>query len=202
MTQFNTPAYEIERPTSQCALTGRALNPGEIYIATLVEVDPPEPAPPSSGKTAAPGNSGSVAASSSAAGLGLKRVDVALEAWDKGQRPERLFSYWRSTVPQPNQKKKLFVDDDVLVNLFRRLADTDQPERLAFRFVLGLILMRKKLLRYDGMAQRPAGGTQQEWWQLIPKGEQQPLDLLNPQLDDDKIRQVTGQLSEILQAEL
>jgi hypothetical protein len=210
MTQFNAPTYDIERPSGQCVFTGRALQPGEPYVAALVEFDPPPPPPdgkPAKGDKATT-NPGAGARNAAAAGLGMKRLDISIEAWTEGRRPERLFSHWRSTVPQPNQKRKMFVDDEVLMNLFRRLADADQPERLAFRFVLGLILMRKKLLRYDGPVRRQVGEQMQEWWKLSPKNanapgyEPEPLELLDPHLDDQKIQQVTAQLSEILEAEL
>jgi len=190
MTQFNTSIYDIERPTGQCAFTGRTLEVGEPYIATLVETDL-EPAPGT-----APGTPPETA------GLGMKRLDVSLEAWQEGQRPQRLFSHWKSIVPEPNEKKKLFVDDEVLMNLFRRLEETQDAQRLAFRFVLGLILMRKKLLRYDGASTQGEGEAAREVWQMTPKGGEEPLDLVNPQLDEAKIEQVTTQLSEILEAEL
>lgn len=179
MSQFNAPAYDIERPTGQCAFTGQTLEPGQAYIATLVEVDP-DPENPKANPS------------------GLKRLDVAMSAWDAGSRPARLFSYWKSVVPQPNQKKKVFVDDQVLMNLVKRLADADQPQRLSFRFVLALILMRKKLLRYEGS--KNVDG--QDIWLMMPKGEEQPLEILNPQLDDAQIQQVTEQLGEILEGEL
>src|SRR5690606_30627423 len=138
MTQFNTPTYDIERPTGTCAFTGRVLEPGEAYMATLVELDEAEQQQsPQKTRTGA-------------AILGFKRVDVSMEAWQQGQRPPRIFSYWKAVVAEPNQKKKLFVDDDVLLNLLRRLADATEPQRVAFRFVLALILMRRKMLRYDG----------------------------------------------------
>lgn len=208
MSQFNAPAYEITRSTGQCALTGRTLEPGEAYMSTLVESDP-------------------TAAVTPATALGLHRVDVSMEAWDQGQRPQRLFSHWKSIVPQPNQKKKLFVDDEVLMNLLRRLADASEPQRLAFRFVLALILMRKKLLRYDGSEKRTetvtttnedgsAGETkmvEREWWLMTPKldakkghfgkwNEDDRIDVLDPHLDEAQIQQVTQQLNEILDAEL
>lgn len=192
MSQFNSPTYDIQRPTGQCAVTGHPLKPGEPYIALLVEYDPAaEPSAPE--------------AKSAATGLGMRRLDISLEAWNQGHRPERLFGFWRSTFPEPNQKKKLFVDNEVLMSLFRRLGDTDQPDRLAFRFVLGLILMRKRLLRYDGVVRKPsnvADAPPVEFWLVTPKGDDQPLEVVNPQLDDDKIQQVTTQLSEILEAEL
>jgi len=205
MTQFNAPSYDIERSSGCCALTGRVLVPGEPYMATLIEVDEPE-ATDGAGKPTLPG------------GLGFKRQDVCWEAWQKNKRPTNIFCYWKTTAPEPNQKKKLFVDNDVLMNLFRRLADTDQPQRVSFRFVLGLILMRKKYLRYDGTTRRPARGQTAEpeheaWWQVTTKldlskgpmgrwNENEQLEMLDPHLDEQQIQQVTEQLSEILEAEL
>ncbi len=207
MSQFNTPAYEIQRGSGQCAMTGRALAPGETYMASLVEV---EPVLVESGQSQASDNK----PHSSAGGLGLRRLDVCMEAWERNERPERLFSYWRTVVPQPNEKKKFFVDDGVLVSLFVRLADATQSERLAFRFVLGLILMRKKMLRYDRSEQQTnATGETVELWHMTPKldvnkgpmgkwNEEEPLTMINPHLDDAGIEQVTRQLTEILHAEL
>lgn len=186
MTHFNAPAYDIERPTGQCAFTGRVLQPKESYIATLVEV------PLEEGK----------------ASLGLKRLDVSLEAWEQGRRPGNLFSYWKCVVAEPNAKKKLFVDDDVLLNLFRRLCDSDQEERRAFHFVLMLILMRKRLLRYEGTIKRQdAGGAGQEWWRMKGKpvaegAEAETYEVINPHLDEQQVARVTQQLGEILEAEL
>ena len=198
MAQFNAPAYDIERPTGQCAFMGHTLEPGEPFMATLVEVpDTPE---------------GPINA------LGLKRVDISMQAWEEGKRPEKLFGYWKTRIPEPNRKKRLFVDNEILMNLFIRLADSDQPQRLAFRFVLGLILMRKKLLRYDHTEKRSEDGPEgekieQEWWMVTPKldlskgplGRWDPdrqLEMLDPRLDEQQIQQVTEQIGQILEAEI
>ena len=189
MTQYNSPSYDVERPTGQCAFTGRTLEPNETYTATLVEE-----------------------------GDALRRLDVSNQAWEAGQRPEHVFCFWKATVPEPTAKKKLFVDDAVLMNLLHRLAEADQPQRIAFRFVLTLILMRKKFLRYDGTQKRPAEDAEgqaieQEWWLLTPKldlskgpmgkwDDSQTIDVLDPHLDEQQMQQVTEQLGEILQAEL
>lgn len=199
MSQFNTPTYDIARPTGECAFTGRKLTPGEHYMAALVEIDPAT-------LDAEPTGAKPTATTAAAAALGFKRVDVSLDAWNGGHRPDKMFSFWRSTVPQPNEKKRIFVSDEVLLNLFRRLTADDQPERQAFRFVLGLILMRKRLLRYEG-SERVGGESANdpaavEFWLVLPKGETEPIRLLNPHLDDAKIQQVTEQLGEVLDAEL
>lgn len=218
MTQFNAPPYEIERPTGRCAVTGRELRSGEPYVAALVEAPPdpvadsPSPQPSSAGPR--PGGTG----------LGMHRIDVSLEAWERGPRPAHVFSHWRSRVPEPHQKRRLFVDDDVLVNLFRRLSDASQPERLAFRFVLALILMRKRLLKYEGSV--PAAGLPElpvrdpasaepvaagggadstptpEVWRMTLKGDADTHRVVNPRLDEAQIQQVTQQLGEVLEADV
>lgn len=206
MTQFNNPSYEIPRTTGTCASTGRELQPGETYFATLVDV-PLDQQPQAGGD----------GKSSAAAALGMQRLDVSREAWEGGYRPEHLFSYWKTTVRQPNEKKRLFVDDAVLMNLLVRLEDATEPQRLAFRYVLALILMRKKLLRFDGTdresVEQDGETIEQEWWLFTPKqdvskghfgrwAEDQAIRVLDPQLDESQIEQVTQQLGEILEAEL
>jgi len=212
VTQFNTPQYDIEKPTGVCAVTGRALEPGERYYATLLELTeaPPHTAEAKPSKQSPQG--------AAARALGLKRLDFSAEAWEQGHRPEHLFSYWRSTVPEPTQKKtSLFVDNAVLLNLLHRLADTEDGQRLAFRYVLALILMRKKMIRYDGSVRRSAtidGETvDAAWWRCTPKldpnkgpmskwDENETIEVLDPDLDESRIQEVTAQLGEILEAEL
>ena len=209
MSQFNAPSYEIPKTSGQCAASGRQLEPTEVYFATLVEVPEDEEAPRPDRKAAGGG--------SDVLGIGLKRIDVSKQAWDDGFRPPWLFCFWKTTVPEPNQKKNLFVDDAVLMNLLHRLADTEQPSRLAFRYVLALILMRKKLLRYDGTVTRQqvvdGEPVQVQWWKLVPKldlskgplgkwNENDLIEVLDPKLDEVQIEQVTQQIGEILEAEL
>lgn len=195
MTQFNAPTYDVQKPTGRCAFSGRELKPGEPYMASLAEM-PLQPPTEETGARPAP----------AAAALGLQRVDVSLEAWKDGFRPGGLFCYWRSTVPEPNQKRRLFVDDQVLLNLFHRLEGATEEARLSFRFVLALILMRKKILKYESSEQRPDGrGGQQEWWIMSAKTgdwQAQRCEVLNPRLDEAKIGQVTQQLGEILEGEV
>ncbi len=210
MSQFNAPSYEIPRTSGVCASNGRELTAGEPYYAALVDLPEGQPAEAES-------KSGNDKAAEALRALGFCRIDVSLEAWEGGFRPDGLFGYWKSTVPEPNQKKKMFVDDAVLMNLLERLADATEPDRLAFRYVLTLILMRKKLLRYDGNDIRHAevDGEQveQTWWKLTPKldlakgmmGKWHPdvrLEVLDPKLDESRIEQVMQQLGEVLQAEL
>jgi len=187
MSQFNATAYDVQRPTGRCAFTDAELTPGTEYMATLVEDDEQ------------PG--------------GLRRVDVSLDAWNEGARPPQLFSYWKSVIPEPEGKKRLFVDDTVLMNLLQRLGEDDRQDRVAFRFVLALILMRKKLLRYDGTETETVEDQTVSYWAMTPKvdvtkghfgkwDEKNPVRITDPALDEAGIQQVTEQLGQVLEAEL
>lgn len=169
----SSTSFEIARSSGRCAATGRELSPGEPCIAVLCERADDD---------------------------GFERLDYSVDAWASGTRPQRLFSYWKTTTPHPHGKKRVFVDDDMLRNLFERLADDDRPQRVAFRFVIALVLMRKRLLRYVGC--REEDGI--ERWTLQWKGAapDDVVTLVNPGLADDDVRAVSDQLSEILNGEL
>lgn len=173
MSRFGSQ-YQVARPTGKCAHSGETLEPGTPYIAALCDASE---------------------------GEGFERVDYSIEAWESGVRPAGLFSFWKSTVPDPEEKQNLLVDDAVLLELFERLDSDDRQQRVAFRFVLGLILMRKKQLKLVGRVDAE-GELPQRWLLQVRGSEGPPLELINPQLTDDDVRELTEQLSEILQGEL
>lgn len=163
--------YPIARATGRCAATGREFSIGEHYVATLVERDGQEE---------------------------LARADYCLDAWESGARPAlpaRLFASWRAVVPDSGSKKQAFLGDDELLELFERLAETTEARRLAFRYLLALMLVRRKVLKYEGtregimtVRQRvPAGAPQPEAWQVV-----------DPKLDDQTIAGAMEQLGEIM----
>ncbi|MBN1765226.1 MAG: hypothetical protein JW860_08220 [Sedimentisphaerales bacterium] len=126
----------------------------------------------------------------------FERRDYSCQYWQQHQ-PE-VYSFWKTKVPLPNEKKKLFVDDGILINFFERLEGEKEPVKVNFRFVLALILMRKRLLKYED-TRREAG---HEIWQMRFVREKEFHEVLNPQLDDEQIEQVSHELSSILRGEL
>jgi hypothetical protein len=160
--------YEVARPQGQCSGCGRGIEPEQKFMAALVETS-----------------------------VGFGRVDCCAECWPKQERKD-VVAFWQASMPRPEQKKKLFVDDTVLCELFERLADVSEPAKVNFRFVLGLILMRKRLLIYETTRQE----TDREIWSMRMKGREEWLDLVNPRLNETQIKEVSQQLGEILQQEL
>ncbi len=130
-------------------------------------------------------------------------ADNAADTTDSAQATAivnpKIFGSWRTRVPQPLEKKKLFIDDELLINFFERLAGSEEPARVNFRFVLALILMRKKLLIYDKLIR---SDDSQETWQMHLKGSSQNCEVINPRLDDDQIADVSSQLGQIMEGDL
>ncbi len=127
---------------------------------------------------------------------GLERQDFSLEYWNEHQ--PIVYCFWKTRRTPEAEKKKLFVDDDMLVSFFERLADETDPDKLNFRFVLTLVLMRKRLLRYE--SSKIENGA--EIWSLKMRGKDELQKVVNPQLDEDKIEELSGQMGQILQVDL
>jgi hypothetical protein len=166
--------FKISKAHGTCHQTGEPIQPGEEFVALVRD-----------------------------AGEELLREDYSLSAWEAlshqtlHETPDVL-GIWRTRMPQAEEKKKLLVDDDLLVNLFDRLEGAEEPRRIHFRYVLTLVLMRKKLLVYESA--RP-GADHTEIWTLRYRGSDRRTEVIDPGLDEDKIADVTGQLGQIMEGD-
>ena len=127
---------------------------------------------------------------------GLERRDFSAEYWEK-EKPE-VFCFWKSKLADPEEKKELFVSDEMLMAFFERLANETDQEKVNFRFVLAMVLMRKRKLKYD--ATRTDDGK--EVWLLRIVGQKETAEVVNPHLDDEQIEQLTSQVGQILQMDM
>ncbi len=127
---------------------------------------------------------------------GLQRQDFCAD-YGESEKPD-VFCYWKTRLPRPDEKKQIFVDDEMLMAFFERLGKETEQEKINFRFVLALILMRKRRLKYDSSK---IGGDK-EIWRLRIAGDKQFVEVINPHLDEEQIEQLSSQISQILQVEL
>lgn len=156
--------WEFSRTTGSCAATGRELAEGEAYYAVLFET--PE---------------------------GFERKDFTLDAWDGP--PPGSYCYWRARVLVREKKTgPVTVDLALLTHFFLRLEDEESPIKQQFRFVLALLLMRKRLLKLD----RAVQDGDREYWQVRLVREQSEHKILNPKLSDQEVEQLSEQLKAIL----
>ena len=68
------------------------------------------------------------------------RRDYALSAWPGP--PEGAIAHWQARVPVQEPKRRLTINDELLLECVVRLADTTEPAKLNFRYVVALLLLR------------------------------------------------------------
>jgi hypothetical protein len=88
-----------------------------------------------------------------AEGAELKRYDYAVDAWQGP--PGDAVGWWKSQVPDKTVKKKHWAPNDVMLNFFDELAD--QPDKQDMRYVLTLLLVRRRVFRLEEEKQAAGG---------------------------------------------
>lgn len=126
----------------------------------------------------------------------FRRADFSIDAWTGP--PENCFCHFKSRIPVKTKKKRLLVDSEMLVSFFTRLAEETEPVRIQFRFVLALILMRKRVLRYERTT--TTGGV--ETWAMVLMTDKSEHQIVNPRLTDDQIASVSQQLGAVLHGDM
>lgn len=159
--------YELERPTAQCAVSGRRIEEGEEFYTVLFEE-----------------------------GESFRRADYAVESWTSP--PEGSYCHFKTRIPAKAPRKRLLADNDLLVAFFLRLQEETEEVRVQFRFVLALLLMQKRLLRYD--SQDKQGGV--EVWKMTLMRDRSEHAVVNPRLTEDQIEGVSKQLTAILHGDV
>jgi hypothetical protein len=75
------------------------------------------------------------------------RTDYSLTAWT--EPPANAIAYWTGKVPPADRPNKPIIDDELLMECLNRLAESSDLNQIRFRYVVALLLMRRKRLKYD-----------------------------------------------------
>lgn len=75
------------------------------------------------------------------------RQDYSTEAWTGA--PSNAFSFWAGKVPAQDEQRRPPIDDEMLLDCFRRLEGQTEPDRVNFRYVVALLLMRRKRFKFE-----------------------------------------------------
>jgi hypothetical protein len=75
------------------------------------------------------------------------RRDYAADAWQGA--PHNAFSFWAGKIPESDARRRPVIDDDMLLDCFSRLEGATDPAKIKFRYVLGLLLMRRRRLKLE-----------------------------------------------------
>lgn len=174
MSSLQRTGYESARPTHVCASTGRPLEAGERYIATLT--DSPESDE-------------------------LVRLDFTAEAWDAGARPDQpMIAVWRPTEADRESERSLLMGTDDLLGLFEGMEAADEGRAAVFRYLLALMLLRKRLFR---VVDQRVGDTGRPVLQLVRRGgprnvEPEVHEVVDPGMDEDAIAAGIEELGAVL----
>lgn len=79
-------------------------------------------------------------------GAQVKRLDYSADAWTGP--PEESIGWWKSVMPaREGSKKQKLAPSEVMLQLFAELEDS--PEQYDLRYVLTLLLIRRRLMRLE-----------------------------------------------------
>jgi hypothetical protein len=204
--------YSFEKRAPGCTGCGRPFAVGEEYHSALV-VDvtvragadgesPPEPPelPESGGdEPTPPPEPEAPDPEAGEGGLPFRRLDLCPACWER-ESPGEYFCCWRSAVPEPQEENRSLakrIDVDTIYDMFRRLEGHADPAQRKFRFILGLMLMRRKRLKFTGVVDSPQG----EHLVLEDRDEGVNHKVLDPGLAEEEIDSLRGQIDRLLGVE-
>lgn len=123
---------------------------------------------------------------------GYERRDLC-PACNQPTEPPPL-AMWRTRRPVPTAKPAAGFDRDAIFGFFQRMGASDEPAKIQFRFVLALLLWRKRVLKFASTEMEPTG----EVWRFVTLRGDQTFDVLKPELDEDQIERLSAQLEELI----
>ena len=109
-------------------------------------------------------------------------------------RRDLCFSAWRGRVPDAEEEGPRLVDADLLMEFFTRLEGSPEPRKQQFRYILCLILMRKKYLKFTDVL--ITGET--EWLVVEERADKSSHRVLDPKLSEDQIEALRGEIGRVL----
>ena len=120
------------------------------------------------------------------------RKDFCVEAWQGP--PAGAFGFWTGHVSTSNDKLKPRFDDDLLEDCFQRLEGQTEPGRINFRYVVALLLMRRRRLRYE--SSKMENGVERMILRCVRTNAEHVV--VNPQLSDEAMTQVQDEVFNVL----
>jgi hypothetical protein len=126
-------------------------------------------------------------------GADVVRKDFCADSW--GGAPDGSFGWWKARIPEPTAKKIKLAPNDVLLELFDQLAE--RPDQADLRYVLTLLLIRRRVLRVDLGAN---DNDQNRMTVYCPKRDAS-YDVFVSMPSGARIDEIQNQLSELLIAD-
>lgn len=126
----------------------------------------------------------------------LQRLDYCPACFET-HHPAHAYSFWRTAVPVEGEEAppKPVLDVESVLDFFRRLAGDTDGQKVAFRYVLALMLTRKRVFKLDG-GTRAADGADVLVFAERKGGERH--EVRQPDLDEREVAAVSEELGRLL----
>ena len=129
-----------------------------------------------------------------AEGADVIRLDFSESAWQGP--PADAIGWWRSRVPDPSSRKFQWAPNDVLLDYFERV--DQRPDQLDVRFVLALLLVRRRVLRLEESSVDERG--QEVMTLYCPRNESQYQVMVALPVAE-RMQQIQDELARLLEAD-
>jgi hypothetical protein len=120
------------------------------------------------------------------------RQDYSQEGWPGP--PRGAFSYWQGRLSPQAATRRTPLDEETLLECFHRLEGDEGPDKVRFRFVLALLLLRRKRLRLEGARQE---GGQELLLVRCPKTGAHSA-VTDPKMSDGELEAVQDDVFDVL----
>jgi hypothetical protein len=158
--------WSIQSRADRCAVTGAPFQDGDYFYTLLFEDGP-----------------------------GLRREDISEAAWNERNENQQPYSFWRSKFEGPPPAPPETLAKQTAEDLLRRYMGESSEHYAAARYLLAVMLERKKLLK-EVETKRTAEGTVTRIYEHTKTGE--VFVVPDPQLRLDQIEQVRAEVSVLL----
>ncbi len=121
------------------------------------------------------------------------RKDYAADAW--AGPPAGAVAYWAGRVPASDRPRKPTFNEELLLDCFHHLAGSVEPGRVNFRFVVALLLMRRRRLKFEDVRQAEGGGHV-----LVVRDAKSGArhEVADPRLSEDEVAAVQAEVFRVL----
>jgi hypothetical protein len=154
--------WDIKSRAHACSRSGREFSEGEFFYTMLVRE-----------------------------GEGFRREDLCEEAWRERNDNIEPFSFWRSKYEPPAPPPQGPIAKNDAEGLLRKLIEENDPSRVNPRYILALMLERKRVLR-------PMVSSDADMLVYEFAGTGETIVLQNPRLGFDRIPDVQLEVAEML----
>lgn len=104
---------------------------------------------------------------------------------------------WKTRRPEPASRAVRPFDREAIYAFFERLEDAVEPQKVQLRFVLALLLWRKRVLKLERTAQLDDRDT----WEFTAPRTGTLHRVARPELDEEELERLSEQLEHLLAGE-